>query len=128
MTNLMGPPIGDSNVGNTGTAISPEGGDGLIDIYLVNRAVTQHGRNISSGAGAMTYGAAPHGGPAQARTASGYIVVNALRYTGNTFKSTLAHEFFHVLEQAHNDQGILYAPKGTTGRWVDPWFVEASAV
>lgn len=121
MTTYMGEPLGDQNIAGDTFADSPEGGDGLLDIYVVDTSLSLHGRTVSTGALASTRGWTPWVGPAGAEATSGYITVPATGQTGVELKSTMAHEFFHVLEYAHNNRGMLYAG----GRF---WFMEASAV
>jgi hypothetical protein len=121
MTNYMGEPIGDANVAGDAFADSPEGGDGLIDIYLVAPAVTLHGRALGTTALGVTEDWTPWVGNVGAQASSGYIVINTANVSGIQLRSTLAHEFFHVLQNAHNNSGL----------WLDPglfWFIEASAV
>ena len=120
----MGPPLPDGN----GPVVSREyGGDARIDFYALNLGqvffrdrnnsipVTAAAAAISSPPYTSADGVARNG-------SSGFIMVNRNRL-GETvaMKQDLIHEFFHVLQFAHN----VKAPhKGT----VSHWFVEASAV
>ena len=48
---------------------------------------------------------------------------------GLAFRSTIVHEFFHSLQSAHNNRGmIVTSAPGPGAGWVRHWFVEASAV
>jgi hypothetical protein len=123
MTTYMGEPLGDQNVAGDTFADSPEGGDGLTDIYVVDTSLSLHGRTISTGALASARNWSPWVGPAGAEATSGYIVVPALGQTGTELKSTMAHEFFHLLQYAHNNLGTIYGPANDR-----LWFMEASAV
>lgn len=114
MTALMGQPLPDA--GGPGS-----GGSTDIDVYLLlplditprNDPINQ----VGSGAGAVAP-STNHG----VNTSSGYML---MRRDGmaqvNTFKATLAHEFFHVLQDAHNYRVHFNQNKE---EW---WFTEASA-
>lgn len=122
MTKYMGEPIGDANVVNDAFADSPEGGDGLLDIYLVDSSRTLHGRGLSTRVLAVTSDWTPWVGSAGSEASSAYIVVNDVAGAGVNLRSTLAHEFFHVLQDAHNNTGVVF-DNGTKLLW----FVEATA-
>jgi hypothetical protein len=134
-TNLMGVPPGDQNVPDDDWDDMPETGDGLIDIYLLdNYSPSGHVRDFDlSGAYAVTASTPPIAGPANALTTAGYIVVMpGLR--GLDLESTLAHEFFHVLQYAHNKQGLWDCIVGSLGAACTTdtprtsyWMTEASA-
>jgi hypothetical protein len=119
-TNLMGTPIPDG-----GGRL--EAGDGPIDIYLANgtQCASTGGRCLNpSGPRHMDIAgyslpAATFVSSGNAPKSSGFIVL--LRPYAQFSPSTLAHELFHVLENAYNAFGTLNAG----GRW--NWFVEASA-
>jgi hypothetical protein len=134
MTAYMGDPIGDANVAGDQFADSPEGGDGMLDIYLVDASLRLHGRTLSTGALASTVAWAPYVGPADAEATSTFIVVSPGAVAGVELRSTLAHEFFHSLQAAHNRRGMWYLAIRTGGglpprqAWQWFWFVEASAV
>lgn len=122
MTKLMGDPIPDGLPQGAPTAL-PEEGDGLLDIYIVWQSQQRGTRWLNPGEDnkAFVRGAAPFRGSAGAEQSSGYMVVNPFR--GGTepgVRSTVAHELFHVLQNAHNHNGML-TPDG----W--HWFSEASA-
>jgi hypothetical protein len=113
MTRHMGNPLPDAG-GSDG------GGSDDIDLYLLEplgkiwrQSMT---REITSTALAVTVAAAPYPG----LRSSGYMLFSRKDLATSSFKSILAHEFFHVLQNAHN-QKIQF--QGTT-EW---WFTEASA-
>ncbi len=114
MTALMGQPLPDA--GDPGS-----GGSTDIDVYLLLpldlAPRSDYLRQVGSYAGAV----APMTNPGVS-TSSGYML---MRRDGMaqaaTFKSTLAHEFFHVLQHAHNYQ-VHFNQKDE--EW---WFTESSA-
>ncbi|MEA2525637.1 MAG: hypothetical protein QOF73_2864, partial [Thermomicrobiales bacterium] len=123
---LMGPPILD-----TGSAT--QGGDTRIDIYFVDdeadRVPRRGGDYISESALAH---AAPDE-PRVGRGSSGYIVARRPNIGDSALILTMAHEFFHTLQQAHNWE-IAFGFKGTpydqdfeTLSFSEFWFVEATA-
>lgn len=120
----LGPPLPDA----VGTNVDLEHGlDGRIDFYalLPGQGVYRGGkvRSITSKAAAAAgvsllaesaRGANPNG-------ASGYVLVDRSRLGDDVeMRLDLIHEFFHVLQYAHNG----YAPLADPSHW----FVEASAV
>ncbi len=110
-TSMMGPPLPDNQV---------TGEHGRIDVYLVTtgQTVKREGRTTDLAKLGNALGAT-QADAINGTVASGYIV--ALRpeslSAGLSFNSTLAHEFFHVLEYAHN----------TTASCPGFWFLDASA-
>jgi hypothetical protein len=134
MTTLMGSPVGDRNVANDGYPDTPENGDGILDVYLVNAGVAFRApRYIKNDAIASASRAPPFGGPAAAQTSSGYIVgdINASA-DPLSLKSTMAHELMHILQYAHNSRGVrVCADPTATCAYEDKkgfWFLDASAV
>jgi len=119
----MGPPIPDGSGPNVPREF---GGDGRIDIYLVGLGeVVQRGGPVGLPAGRIA--AAVPSPPyvdatgAPVRTSSGFMVVNRTRIGDrDQMLRDLIHEFFHVLQKAHNRTGPL---KGSEHHW----FGEASA-
>ena len=119
----MGPPIPDGS----GPNVSREfGGDGRIDVY-----------ELRAGDGLFRGGAlaVPEGSIAAAvpsppyidaagnvlKTSSGFILVNRARIAErDQMRRDLIHEFFHVLQKAHNRTGPV---RGSENHW----FGEASA-
>ncbi|HKG25990.1 MAG TPA: hypothetical protein VKB09_10110, partial [Thermomicrobiales bacterium] len=123
---FMGPPILD-----TGSA--EQGGDTRIDVYFVDdeadRVERRGGDYISEDALAH---AAPDN-PIDGRKSSGYIVARRPNIGDPKLQLTMAHEFFHVLQDAHNWE-IAFGFKGTpynsdfeTLSFSEFWFVEATA-
>ncbi len=114
MTELMRKPIGD--VGG-----QPGSPDDTIDFFLLEPLGTvwrDGGRaGISKGALHSTVSAPP----AIANRSSAYVIFARSDVQSPTFKSSVAHEFFHVLQSAHND--AITTQNNRT--W---WFTEASAV
>ncbi len=113
-THLMGEPVPDHAL---------PGEDGRIDFYLVTRhQVLTRGNDQPVDLAKLgkhgALGAAPWDA-IKGTVSSGFVV--ALRPEslpkGDSFKSVLAHELFHVLQFAHN----------TTLSCPDFWFTEASA-
>ena len=121
MTSLMGAPLPDVD---PGAADAPGGNDG-IDIYLLSDGEyvdrDGHRHRISPGAVATTFDANIHD-----TTSSGYILVGRGRLGGtDAAKADIAHEFFHVLQDAHD--ASLRGPS-VGGHPTPDWFTEASAV
>ena len=111
MTALMGQPLPDGG--------GPlRGGSNDIDIYILynNQTANRAGTSPFSSSSAV----APTSNHGQLAS-SGYILIPRgwLRNASN-FKSVLAHEFFHVLQHAHNYRVHFSGP-------VEWWFTEASA-
>ena len=99
---------------------SSQGDSDRIDIYLVGTCVTRGGICRSPGQFGITPRSARLEGPAAAQRTSAYMVINHGLVAAGNVKSTLAHEFFHVLQDAYNEAGTRQAG-------ADHWFVEASA-
>ncbi len=118
MTTLMGQPVLDDPgvpiVGNL---------DSAIDFFIVPTGqATSRGGIAYGGANGVAYGALPYSGS----TSSGYVVISRERASeAGGFKSTMAHEFFHILQYAHNAQ-IFW--QGVNRKFVHEfWWAEASA-
>jgi hypothetical protein len=115
MTGLMGQPIPDENV--KGVV-----GDGRIDVYLVNECITRGGRclEISATAVAMADRSDPIIPVGNAWKSSGFLILSGDPSLGfDELRHDMAHEFFHVLEFAHNTYAPFGGPAG--------WFGEASS-
>ncbi|MDP9468354.1 MAG: hypothetical protein M3P32_06400 [Chloroflexota bacterium] len=127
---LMRAPLGDRNVPNDRFPDTAETGDGLIDIYLISAFTPSGGpRDLSYGsAWAATLEVPPYEGNAGAEASSSYVVMAPQRGAG--LEATLAHEFFHVLQNSINLNGTwdcpVRTPSGCTKKDYH-WFVEASA-
>jgi hypothetical protein len=119
----MGPPLPDAR----GTNVPAEyGGDPRLDFYLLQpgQGVFRGGkvRSISSTSAAAAGVSLGSGATQGTNAASGYVLVARDRLGDEVaMRQDLIHEFFHVLQYAHN----AYAPFPG-----DPphWFTEASAV
>lgn len=131
MTNLMGKPIGDKFLAGAQGVLEPdEAGDGRLDIYVVETPSVSYLRKVTNDALAVTRVAAPfHQG-----TSSAYMVVDPTRAgSAAIFKSTVAHEFFHVLGDSYNATGKFSCqypkPAGpcASDSKASHWFSEASA-
>ena len=123
MTTLMGQPIldGDKVVDKDGNDVTDNGGDDAIDVYIVNSySLTRDGKPINMAQVGGSLGYARPADPCSANragkeTCTGYFVLPA-SHAGTAFqRSTITHEFFHILQFAHN--------AGLHGGW----FYEASA-
>ena len=125
-TEFLGPPIPD-----LGT--EEAGGDPAIDFYLVNRGESAP----REGPGAPSEGALASAHPTEpfeGRTTSSYVLAWREDVGTVDFRSTLLHEFFHVLQAAHNRESAF----GVTALPLDDnydtfyegenWWVESSAV
>jgi hypothetical protein len=95
------------------------GGSDRIDIYLVGTCVTRGGSCRPVGRFGITVPSAAFEGTARPLASSSFMVVNHALVGEGIMKSTLAHEFFHVLQNAYNYQGLV------SGGFF--WFYEASA-
>jgi hypothetical protein len=120
----MGPPLPDGY----GTNISPEyGGDARIDFYALDlgQILYRDGNNtipITAAAAASPSPPYTTADGAPRNSSSGFVLVNRGRIGEPVaMKQDLVHEFFHVLQHAHNRRGPT---KGDDSHW----FSEASAV
>ena len=126
----MGPPLGDCYTPSGGSEICP-GGDAKTDVYVLDvsqcRDRNEHCWPLSSTGVARAVSCEPVVGNAK----SGYMLLAKARASNAaTIKSDFAHEFFHVLQFAHNraamavDTGVV-----TDGERVivNAWYVESSA-
>jgi len=114
--NAMGSPLADRG---TNEALTDDGkGDDAIDVYLVDTVVFREGYPYGvkeDGVAGATIGSTVPGA-GLARTSAFILLPAGLVNVENKFHSTAVHEFFHVLQYAHN------APL-TDSKW---WFTEAS--
>ena len=124
MTALMGPPIldGERMFDKDGNDVTDNGGDDAIDVYIVNSySLTRANRPINTAALGTFLGMARPADPIRRNAAgekkksSGYFLLPAVHAVTPFQRSTITHEFFHVLQFAHN-----------TGLF-GGWFYEASA-
>lgn len=121
MTGHMGAPLLDAGG-------EDEGGDDAIDVYLVEGAIQRGGdtediyKLINLGVNAYAAWSPPYKKNAAGKgISSGYLVLPRIGMLGEKMRSTITHEFFHVLQFAHHDTYDLAVNKNPY------WFVEASA-
>jgi hypothetical protein len=113
MTALMGPPVPDAGGPD-------EGGDPAIDFYLLapGQSVLRDGETQEIvGVIAQAMPSPPYNEP----RASGFVLLNRNDIRKAAFRGFVAHELFHVLQNAHNLDTTL-----RNGAY--HWFVEASAM
>jgi len=112
------PPIPD--IGSPG-----EGGDQRIDLYLVAgncAAIGSRCKPLSDNFG-ITPPTTPFVSSGAAQQSSAFVLVGRAGLTDpQEFQGTLAHELFHVMQDAFNESGTA-----DLGRRRNHWFVEASA-
>lgn len=128
MTALMGQPLLDG--GRQEGARVIEGGDNAIDLYLAAFRVTAPGgRTVSlqDRAVGMAYAVMPPGNP-YSIDSSGYMVADT-SLSEAELRSTIVHEFFHILQYRHNTQlrGIPLRLPDDTNDYFPFWFSDASA-
>lgn len=120
---VMGDPIPDSG--------GPDaGGSANIDIYLIDSCLTRDGacHDIPTSAAAVTPAAGPYSGADGSRKSSAYILLYRSYNSPTDLKDLLAHEFFHVLEDAHNLEGryennLSYWMTEASAEWAEETFV-----
>lgn len=116
MTGVMGQPLLDL-----------EGDDNAIDFYIVDDGsyvYRQEGNFRPKGLGTTYWSEAqaPVG-----KGGSGFVTLpRSLLYTSR-FHNTVIHEFFHVLQKAHNAEFSPRARAGNPNEGENHWFIEASA-
>ena len=107
----MGPPVPDTG-----------GGDPRIDVYLLDVVPTRERNGTQRPIDGLTIAGVSADAPFVGDTASSYLMLGRPRVGDQRhLRRTLAHEFFHSLEYAHN-----YAIT-TTKPGLTPWFFEAAA-
>lgn len=123
-TDMGGPPLPDAYGANVPAQY---GGDARIDFYALHMGETVYrdgANSIPAGAAAATVPAPPFtnpdGTPRNASSAFLLLNVDTLKQDATSFELDLIHEFFHALQDAHNQRAI---EDGTN----EHWFVEASA-
>jgi hypothetical protein len=116
MVALMTAPIGDE-----------DGGDAAIDLYLVDAGGSVMRRGDSFSTSPQAFGTTFNAPPAVEHGASAFVVLpRTLAYT-NRFHATVIHEFFHVLQNAHNYEFSHRPSSVASNVYVAHWFPEASA-
>lgn len=113
MTDVLGPPRSDL----------AEGGDGAIDFYIVHDSgsVRRRGKDFTPKGNAVTYNSLPIVGTG----ASAFVLLPRSTLTQRTAHTTIIHDFFHVLQNAHN--ALLYEDGCAGDKCKLHWFIEASA-
>lgn len=106
MTALMGEPVYDQ-----------EGGDNAIDIYIVDwlSSVNRRTEDFTAQGSSSTFKDYPLVGKAS----SAFILIPRAVLHNVRYHASIIHEFFHVLQMAHNGK--------ITGSGDGYWFIEASA-
>ena len=125
MTALMGAPRldGEAIFDAAGKDITDNGGDDAIDVYLVaSYSLSRASRPINTAAVGSAVGFAQPAGKCVTNSAgtlscSGYMVLPAANAGTRPQRSTIIHEFFHVLQFSRNTSLVF----------VEDWFYEASA-
>ena len=117
MTGDFGAPVfDDADVGTAGNL------DDCIDLYIVPDGTASLRGNQTHSARGITVDTKPYAG----NTSSGYILIGRSRALSSGLKSTYAHEFFHVLQNAYN-MTFMFERAGAGRPWIEFWWVEASA-
>jgi hypothetical protein len=125
----MGKPVPDTVNNNPAN-----NGNGKVDVFIVYS-------QLCSGAdcplwqsdGALKLGIARKlpvtcGAPGYpAQSCGNYMIINAGEIGAPDFKGLMAHEFFHVLQAAHNDQALFRQLPAAPSSFESSFFVEASA-
>ena len=112
MTTLMGPP-----------QLDRDGGDNAIDFYLLDDGEYVYRRESTwqpRGYG-TTYDDLAESIVGRGQGNSAFVTLSRSMAFGARFHNTVIHEFFHVLQKAHNADFALSADRELH------WFVEASA-
>ncbi len=133
MTAGMGEPVADCYTPTGGSEICP-GGNGKIDVYVLETNQCWESPPPATGCwsiGGNAVAASVPTEPRVNRTSSGFLLLAKKRATDPAkVKSDFAHEFFHVLQNRHNqaakvvDTGLKIGGKPIFSK---NWFVEASA-
>lgn len=117
-------PVPDSGAADPDIWLNDAGGDERIDLYLVSPCVTRGGtcHAVTGNTLAFTVSSEQYSAIGGVQTSSGFVVIPASALAaGGEFRSVLAHELFHVFENAMNVGGMWDGFD-----W--HWFEEASAL
>ena len=123
----MGRPVPD-------TAAKQSDGNGKVDVYLVEPLAECPDReDVCTGIPGDAVATAPRDRPLNcsvngfpARGCSGYMVVGRARLGTPAFAADFAHEFFHLLQFAHNGQIDVTWYHEASAVWAE-WFYEREA-
>jgi hypothetical protein len=135
-TKLMGPPLPDVPRGHGKEPAGDTGNDSSrIDIYIVPPGVkfTRAGEQQSTTAIAETDPTATSARHHPRAASSAFLLVRRDRLGSPGFKSDIAHEFFHLLQDAHNAYTKQQCPDGSfwfreaTATWAESYFVPETA-
>jgi hypothetical protein len=109
------------------------GGDSAIDFYLVDQEIGVPQRGSGPPA-ARSFGYSRAAAPSTGVSNSAFVVMRRNMLGDPQFTDTLAHEFFHVLQQAHNGKlGFKWDirpdddPDWDTLVFAEQWWTEATA-
>jgi len=123
----MGEPLDDCFTPESGGEEVCLGGDAKIDVYLVAtnqcRAREGHCWAIEGDDLAEAISSARYVG----KKSSGYMLLSRSRAGDISIKSDFAHEFFHVLQDAHNRFTAYTTKVNGHEETFQNWFIEASA-
>jgi hypothetical protein len=119
---MMGPPVGDLGGLYFGT-------DNAIDVYLIDDCLQDVPPRANSttlcdkeeNTGSVVGAAIVTNSNATGNACSDFMIIDRAEIDGGSYKSTFAHEFFHVLQDAYACQ---LGESDGTGEY---WFREASA-
>jgi hypothetical protein len=125
-TALMGAPQPDVAKDHSGTTRRDDGNESsAVDVYVVQPGEPVHRDRRNARVAGSTYAAelstATSASGAPPHAASGFLLVRRDRLGASGFKSDVAHELFHALQDAHN------AGTSSDCRRRSFWFAEATA-
>jgi hypothetical protein len=116
-------PPADLGTSNPDEWLNDAGGDGRIDVYLVNGCLTRGGTCHSFGPDTLgtTWDTPPHVAVKGVGVTSSYVLLpKVLLARTALFRAVVAHELFHVFQNAMNFDGVSYT-------WGNHWIVESTA-
>ncbi len=110
------PVLDDASIGSPGNL------DSAIDLFVVPDGSASLRSGYQHSARAVTVDDGPYSG----NTASAYILMGRTRAESSGFKSTFAHEMFHVFQNAYNYK-FMFEGNANGRKATEFWWVEASA-
>ena len=124
---VYGPETGDMGTEVSDGPSADNGGDGLIDIYILDTLSCRMRGDVCvkvpGGDLAVTPPTLPcSSSPSQC---AAYITISTSAAKAASMAGTIAHEFFHVLQWARNGDAMFWKDGG--GNFHEHWFTEASA-